>query len=110
MAPRSSFIAELNASAAPATRYSILAGDVDRYQDADDAFFDELLIKTGRGPLFDALFSSGPNDIAVGVPSIFAEAVPAVAAASHTSVACHHLNYFTTAVGRDALKAIDWAS
>lgn len=110
MAPRSSFMAELNASPAPATRYSILAGDVDRYHDADDAFFDELLVKTGRGPLFDALFASGPNDIAVAVPSIFGEAVPAVAAATHSNVACHHLNYFTTAVGRDALKAIDWAS
>ena len=110
MAPRSSFIAELNASPAPTTRYSILAGDVDRYQDADDAMFDALLVKTGRGPLFDALFSSGPNDIAVGVPSIFGEAVPAVAAAAHTAVACHHLNYFSTAVGQAALKSVDWAS
>ena len=110
MAPRSTFIAELNASPAPTTRYSILAGDIDRYQDADDALFDELLVKTGRGPLFDALFSSGPNDIAVGVPSIFGEAVPAVAAATHTSVACHHLNYFSTAVGQAALKSVDWAS
>ena len=110
MAPRSAFIAELNASPAPTTRYSILAGDVDRYQDADDALFDELLVKTGRGPLFDALFSSGPNDIAVGVPSIFGEAVPAVAAATHTSVACHHLNYFSTAVGQAALNSVDWAS
>ena len=110
MAPRSTFIAELNASPAPTTRYSILAGDIDRYQDADDALFDELLVKTGRGPLFDALFSSGPNDIAVGVPSIFGEAVPAVAAATHTSVACHHLNYFSTAVGQAALNSVDWAS
>ena len=77
---------------------------------SDDALFDELLVKTGRGPLFDALFSSGPNDIAVGVPSIFGEAVPAVAAATHTSVACHHLNYFSTAVGQAALKSVDWAS
>ena len=110
MAPRSSFMAELNASPAPTTRYSILAGDIDKYQDADDEFFDELLVKAGRGPLFDALFSSGPNDIAVGVPSIFGEAVPAVASATHANVACHHLNYFTTAVGRDALKSVDWTS
>ncbi len=110
MAPRSAFMAELNASPAPGVRYSILAGDVDRYKDADDQLFDELLVKTGRGPLFDALFSSGPNDIAVAVPSIFGEAVPALAQASHENVACHHLNYFSTAVGRDALKSIDWAS
>ncbi|MEO6114176.1 MAG: hypothetical protein ABIP07_07015, partial [Sphingomicrobium sp.] len=110
MAPRSAFIAELNAGPALGTRYSILAGDVDQYKDADDQLFDELLVKTGRGPLFDALFSSGPNDIAVGVPSIFGEAVPALAKASHANVACHHLNYFSTTVGRDALKSIDWAS
>ena len=35
---------------------TILAGDIDKYQDEDPNFFGELLVKLGRGPALDALF------------------------------------------------------
>jgi hypothetical protein len=51
------------------------------------------------------MFGNGPNDIAVGVPSIFGEAKSLKAAQRH-HVACHHLNYFTAAPSRAVIDAI----
>jgi pimeloyl-ACP methyl ester carboxylesterase len=109
MAPASSFMAELNASPDPGVRYTILAGDVDKYSEPKDQFFGDLLVKAGRGPIFDALFGNGPNDIAVGVSSIFGEA-GSLSKATRSNVACHHLNYFSAEVGRQALTAVAWTA
>lgn len=105
MAPGSPFMRDLNGSPDPAVRYTLLAGDIDKYVEPTDRFFAGLLVKAGRGPAFDALFDNSPNDIAVGVGSIFGPSA-SLAKAERRDVACHHLNYFTAAPARDTLAAI----
>ena len=79
-------------------------------QDEDQHFFEELLVKLGRGPALDALFGSGANDLAASVDSICASASPPLAKATRIDVACHHLNYFQCEAGISALKSLDWTA
>jgi pimeloyl-ACP methyl ester carboxylesterase len=108
MNPRSDFIATLNASPDPAVPYTILAGDIDAYKACGDPLFDALLVKVGQSRIFGALFAEKPNDIAVGVQSILGVAAERAPAPTCAGVACHHLNYFTSASGQEALKAVKW--
>lgn len=108
MDPDSDFLAELNTGAAPNTRYTILAGDVDRYQSPPGSSFAELIAKVGRGTVFDALFSNRANDIAVAVDSIVARLPTRSAATVRIDAACHHLNYFTDPAGIAALSKVAW--
>jgi pimeloyl-ACP methyl ester carboxylesterase len=108
MNPASEFIQALNASDDPGIPYTILAGDVEKYQEPSDGFFATMLAKTGRSVAFEALFAAQPNDIAVGVESILGidrrRSIPPVA----SNVACHHLNYFVSDAGQHALTAVQW--
>jgi pimeloyl-ACP methyl ester carboxylesterase len=108
MNPASDFIGKLNTSPDPGIPYTILAGDVDVYKSAGDPFFDALLVKVGQSAIFGALFGEKPNDIAVGVDSIIGVATQRTPAPVHSGVACHHLNYFTSTSGQEALKAVKW--
>jgi hypothetical protein len=103
----SDFIRGLNSSPDPGVRYTVLAGNVDEYSEPSDPMFAQLVAKIGRSTLFDLLFGQRPNDIAVAVDSIFGGAAgrPPV---SQKPVACHHLNYFTSAAGRQALLGVTW--
>jgi hypothetical protein len=103
----SDFIRGLNSSPDPGVRYTVLAGNVDEYSEPSDPMFAQLVAKIGRSTLFDLLFGQRPNDIAVAVDSIFGGAAgrPPV---SQKPVACHHLNYFTSAAGRQALLGVAW--
>lgn len=108
MNPQSDFIGTLNASPDPGIPYTILAGDIEAYQSNTDPFFDALLVKVGRSAIVGALFAEKPNDIAVGVDSILGVAAQRTPAPEHGGVACHHLNYFTSKSGQEALKAVKW--
>lgn len=108
MDPDSDFIRTLNASPDPGIPYTILAGDVDAYQEPSDAFFARMLDKAGKGPLFDALFAHQRNDIAVAVPSILGVGPGRAVAPVVRNVACHHLNYFVSAPGQAALRSVRW--
>ncbi len=108
MNPDSPFLSELNSGAAPNVRYTVLAGDVDRYQDPPGSGFGDLVTKVGRGPVFDALFGNRSNDIAVTVDSIVARLPTRNTAALRIDAACHHLNYFTDPAGIAALKKVAW--
>ncbi len=108
MNPASDFITALNACPDPGVRYTILAGDIDAYREPADAFFADLLAKAGRGAIFDALFAKQTNDIAVGVESIMGISAARETVPTRRNVACHHLNYFTSAPGQAALKAVAW--
>ncbi len=107
MDPGSEFIRTLNASADPGIAYTILAGDVGAYREPTDELFAKLVAKLGQSFVFDALFGNKANDIAVSVDSILR-----VGERSHapktTQVACHHLNYFVSAAGQQALKTVAW--
>jgi hypothetical protein len=108
MDPGSDFLHELNASPDPGVRYTVLAGDVDAYEEPTDAFFGELLAKLGRGVAFDLLFGRGRHDIAVATESIGAVDATRAQPPRVVPVACHHLNYFESAAGRQALSEVDW--
>jgi hypothetical protein len=109
MNPASDFIKTLNKSADPEIPYTILAGDVDTYKEPSDQFFDKMLAKAGQSFIFEALFAGQANDIAVGVESIIGVGVGqrSVAPISKT-FACHHLNYFASECGHQALKGVAW--
>ncbi len=102
------WLGELNASPDPGTRYSILAGDIDEYKEPADDHFEQLLAKAGRGAIVDALFAQKRNDIAVGVESILTLSGARTSVPARQNVACHHLNYFTSAPGQAALNAVEW--
>ncbi|KNZ33910.1 MAG: hypothetical protein AD742_04125 [Methylibium sp. NZG] len=110
MDSESAFIQQLNASADPGILYTILAGDVEAYEEPSDALFAKLLTKTGQSALFDVLFSQKANDIAVSIESITrVGGAPARARTPQTQqVACHHLNYFISQAGQAALGKVSW--
>jgi pimeloyl-ACP methyl ester carboxylesterase len=105
MNPASDFIRTLNASPDPAIPYTILAGDVSTYNEASDPLFPRLLAHLAQTTAFGLLFAEKPNDIAVSLDSI---RTVAAATTTRTDIACHHLNYFTSPTGRDALRAVKW--
>ena len=110
MAPHSPFISTMFSNNAAGVPITILAGDIDKYQDENPRFFERLLVKLGRGPAFDALFDSAANDLAVAVGSICAPTSPPLDKANRVNVACHHLNYFQSEAGLAALQSLDWKS
>lgn len=108
MNPASDFITTLNRSGDPGIPYTILAGDIHAYHEPANQFFEELLKKLGDNVLFEALFADKPNDIAVGVDSILGVAGERARVPACKNVACHHLNYFTSPAGQEALLAVPW--
>lgn len=108
MNPSSDFIKTLNASEDPGIRYTILAGDVDTYEEPSDQFFAKMLAKVGQSSVFEALFGMKANDIAVSVESILGVESGRANVPARTNVACHHLNYFVSPAGQQALKAVQW--
>ncbi len=108
MAPSSAFMKTLNSSADPGVRYTILAGDIDKYEEPSDQFFAKMLEKAGKGIVFDALFGTPAHDIAVSVDSILGVAGERNPAPKRANVACHHLNYFISETGMKALSAVEW--
>jgi len=107
MDPESSLIRDLNASADPGVRYTVLGGNVGDYDEPSDPMFAQFVTKIGKGVLFDALFARRPHDIAVALDSIFAGASHR-AHATLLPVACHHLNYFSSRTGQAALQSVAW--
>jgi pimeloyl-ACP methyl ester carboxylesterase len=108
MNPASDFIKTLNGSDDPGIRYTILAGNVETYQEPSDPFFARMLARAGKSVLFEALFGMQANDIAVSVDSILEVGAKRAVAPARKDVACHHLNYFVSAAGQKALAALEW--
>ncbi len=108
MNPDSDFIRSLNASADPGVPYTIVAGDIHRYQEDSDQWVQRLITKVGGGSLFDLLFADAPHDIAVATDSILGVGDRREPAAQKLEVACHHLNYFTSDAGLKSITEIDW--
>jgi hypothetical protein len=109
MDPASTFFLDLNASDDPKLRYSILAGNVANYAASEEPFAGRLLADTGRSAAFDLLFEKQPHDIAVSVESIGGVGGVRAEQPLRIDVACHHLNYFSSAPGRAALQRVDWS-
>lgn len=108
MDPASDFMRDLNGSDDPGVPYTVLAGNVDEYKPQAGDHFDRLTTSLGRSFLFDALFTLKANDIAVSVESITKVGGGRSKVPQVTQVACHHLNYFESVAGQQALRAIAW--
>jgi pimeloyl-ACP methyl ester carboxylesterase len=106
--PDSDFIRTLNQSEDPGISYTILAGDIEAYTEPSDRFFANLLDKAGKGFVFETLFKGQPNDIAVGVDSILDITGERRSQPVNIEVACHHLNYFDSENGQQALLSVSW--
>jgi hypothetical protein len=109
MNPASDFIKTLNASDDPGIPYTILAGDIAAYKEPADRLFAEMLAKAGRSFIFEALFAHKANDIAVGVDSILGVGDRRSGIPIRRNVACHHLNYFASDAGQQALMGAEWS-
>ena len=92
----------------PGVRYTILAGDINTYQEPSASFMPELVERLGKGKLFDKLFANDPHDIAVSVNSIRTVNPARDPAPVKYNVSCHHLNYFTSPQGKAKLAQLDW--
>jgi pimeloyl-ACP methyl ester carboxylesterase len=107
MDSESRFIKELNSRPPdPGVRYTILAGNVHDYRAPASARFPELIDKLGKSHPFSLMFGQKPHDIAVARDSILH--VSAQGKQPPMLVACHHLNYFVSDAGQQALKAVAW--
>jgi len=85
-----------------------LAGDVAEYKEPSDQFFAKMVAKAGQSAALEALFGMQANDIAASVASILKVEGQRAQAPAHKNVACHHLNYFVSAVGQQALTTVEW--
>jgi pimeloyl-ACP methyl ester carboxylesterase len=108
MNPKSDFITTLNSSGDPGIRYTIIAGNVEQYQEPSDQFFAKMLAKVGHSSVFEALFGMQANDIAVGVESILGVSGARNPMPKRGNVSCHHLNYFISEPGQKALVGVEW--
>lgn len=108
MQPGSDFMRELNASADPGIPYTILAGDVGGYDAPEDPLFARLVGKLGRSGLLEAIFQRAAHDICVSLESIRTVGAHRTRDLTAHEVGCHHMNYFTSAAGQAALRAVDW--
>jgi pimeloyl-ACP methyl ester carboxylesterase len=105
----SEFMKALNASKDPGIPYTILAGDIEAYKEPSDQLFAKMLVKAGQSFIFEALFANKANDIAVGVESILSVGSRRASTPTRRNVACHHLNYFASDAGQQALMEADWS-
>lgn len=105
MNPNSSFIQTLNNGCDPHLPYTILAGNIADYNEQYDSLMAKLTAKIGKGNIFDILFEGTGHDIAVSLPSIHGilgrQPLP-----TKQVIGCHHLNYFTSKAGLEALASI----
>jgi len=108
MNPDSEFIQKLNAGDDPGIPYTILAGDVRRYEEQDDGLMAKLTAKMGKGGLFDTLYQDAGHDIAVALDSIQGVADVRQPVPVKEVVDCHHMNYFVSEAGLRALGEVEW--
>ncbi|MCP4156281.1 MAG: hypothetical protein GY757_51685 [bacterium] len=100
----SDFITTLNISDDPGVQYTVLAGDITHYEVDKKGFFAGLLEKVELG--VGELVYTGPNDIAVAVESIKGVKDLRKPTPRKMDLVCHHLNYFDSEAGIEALKQV----
>ena len=67
-----------------------------------------MIAKLGRGVLFDTLYQDAGHDIAVSDDSIRGVADAHHPAPAKRNVICHHLNYFVSDAGLQAMAEVAW--
>ncbi|MCI5120940.1 MAG: hypothetical protein D3908_07100, partial [Candidatus Electrothrix sp. AUS4] len=108
MNPDSEFIQRLNSGGDPGIPYTVLAGDVRRYDAQNDGLMAKLIAKLGKGRLFEAMYDDAGHDIAVALDSIQGVTDARQPVPVKEVVDCHHMNYFVSDAGLRALGEVDW--
>ncbi|MCI5161725.1 MAG: hypothetical protein D3917_06825 [Candidatus Electrothrix sp. AX5] len=108
MNPDSEFIQKLNAGDDPGIPYTVLAGDVRRYDTQNDGLMAKLIGKVGKGRLFEAMYDDAGHDIAVALNSIQGVTDARQPVPVKEVVDCHHMNYFVSEAGLQALGDVEW--
>ena len=108
MSQDSQFMKELSGLGDPSVKYSIIAGEIWRYDASHDPLAARLVAQVGKGFAFSELFGEEAHDIAVLVDSIRNVKDSRDPKPDKQSVTCHHLNYFVAEEGLKALAKIDW--
>ena len=108
MNPGSDFIQTLNISPDPGVPYTIVAGDIRDFQESSDQMAAKLIAKVGTGIVFDTLYQNEGHDIAVSDDSIRGVADDRAPAPKKSNVVCHHLNYFVSEAGLQAMADVAW--
>jgi hypothetical protein len=67
-----------------------------------------MLAKVGQSAVFEALFGMKANDIAVSVESIPGVENKRAITPVRKNVGCHHMNYFVSDAGQNALMVVEW--
>lgn len=110
MEPSSDFIKQLNASKDPGVPYFIVGGNALKFEIDETAgkfarFMEQATLKIG-----DLVNPGEPHDIAVELDSVFNRTTPGWSARQPAPLmlepACHHLNYFHSDEGMEALIEI----
>ncbi len=105
----SAFLTKLNDSADPDVQYTVLAGNVREYHGDDEGLLAKLVTGIGKGMTLEALHGGSENhDIAVALESIRDLDELRKQKPVKVNVACHHLNYFSSDAGLDALGRVSW--
>ena len=116
MSPSSDlFKRKLKSTNDPGIPYTILGGSIDAFEEQSDKFFPMMIDKFGKSTLIDILYPDPskkedhlPHDIAVSVDSIHDVNAEGSQATELLTIACHHMNYFTSPEGIAALKKVKW--
>lgn len=108
MAPTSSFLTELGASADPAIPYTLLVGNTSIIPQAMSGdIVQRLLARLAPQRMLHAatslVFLRAPNDIAVSVVSAQAVPISRVPAPHIVEVPCDHVTFFSSSAGQRAL-------
>ena len=111
---KSKYIKKLKKNEAPIP-YTVLAGDINLFSEAKREFFPQAIEKLGKSKVIDVLFDEDRNDdrdplhdIAVSVDSIRSVHSSDDQLIQKYTVACHHMNYFTSDAGITQLQLINW--
>ena len=104
----SPFLTELNGGDDPGISYTVLAGNVQHYRGEHGGLSSKLLTKLGGGIALEAMHGTESHDIAVALESIRHVADQRAHPTVKIDVACHHLNYFSSEAGLDALTRVGW--
>ncbi|MFQ5632666.1 MAG: esterase/lipase family protein, partial [bacterium] len=102
----SDFMKSLKRSDDPGVAYTLLAGDINGFEETSDDLFKKLLDKASKSAVFDMIFSKNPHDMLATIDSIKGISTSRKPAPKAQTIACHHLNYFTSDAGLAALATM----
>ena len=107
MKPGSDFLNELNSSNASQIPYTVIAGDIQQYDESSQNFLNRVVTRVGKSFILNQLFNNEAHDLAVQVASILGVKTKDNLM-TRSGAPCHHLNYFSSDEGLAKLAEVEW--